>query len=212
MVVAPHPDDEVLGVGGLLATLAAAGVPVDLLAVTDGDASHPGSPTLAPAELARLRRNESDARAACARGAGAGSIGSDCPTVRWRRTRDAVVGAVADLLGGAGPETWVLATWRGDRHPDHEAVGRAAQRGAGNARLLEFPVWAWHWSHPDDPRVPWLRLRAVALDDRVVAAKHAAVACFRTQIAPLSDDPADAPVLPGHVLERLLRPWEAVLV
>ena len=41
-VVAAHPDDEVLGVGGLLAMTAAAGAPIRLVAVTDGEASHPG--------------------------------------------------------------------------------------------------------------------------------------------------------------------------
>lgn len=42
VVVAPHPDDEVLGVGGLMATAVGAGVELDIVAVTDGDASHPG--------------------------------------------------------------------------------------------------------------------------------------------------------------------------
>ena len=44
VVVAPHPDDEVLGVGGTLAAWA----PVEVLvvAVTDGEGSHPGSPCL----------------------------------------------------------------------------------------------------------------------------------------------------------------------
>ena len=41
-VVAAHPDDEVLGVGGTMAMLAAAGARLRLIAVTDGEASHPG--------------------------------------------------------------------------------------------------------------------------------------------------------------------------
>jgi hypothetical protein len=40
VVVAPHPDDEVLAVGGLLALAGAA----ELVAVTDGGASHPRRP------------------------------------------------------------------------------------------------------------------------------------------------------------------------
>ena len=43
VVVAPHPDDEILGAGGLLAATARAGRDLLLVAVTDGQASHPGS-------------------------------------------------------------------------------------------------------------------------------------------------------------------------
>nr|MDT0666678.1 PIG-L family deacetylase [Micromonospora sp. DSM 115978] len=56
--MAPHPDDETLGVGGLMVLLRRAGVPVTVVAVTDGDASHPHSPTLRPADLVRLRDAE----------------------------------------------------------------------------------------------------------------------------------------------------------
>lgn len=36
VVVAPHPDDETLGIGATAAQLAASGVPVQLVAVSDG--------------------------------------------------------------------------------------------------------------------------------------------------------------------------------
>ena len=62
LVLAAHPDDEVLGVGGTMALLAAAGARLRLVAVTDGEASHPGHPD--PAALAALRAAETDRRAA----------------------------------------------------------------------------------------------------------------------------------------------------
>lgn len=43
VIIAPHPDDEVLGCGGLMQGLAALGRPIQLISVTDGSASHPGS-------------------------------------------------------------------------------------------------------------------------------------------------------------------------
>lgn len=58
VVVAPHPDDEVLGAVGIMALLAAAGVSVRVVAVSDGEASHPHSPTITPAQLAGIRRAE----------------------------------------------------------------------------------------------------------------------------------------------------------
>ena len=38
LIVAPHPDDEVLGCGGLIATAAAQGIPVRVVYLTSGDA------------------------------------------------------------------------------------------------------------------------------------------------------------------------------
>ena len=53
-MVAAHPDDEVLGAGGTMAMLAAAGARLRLIAVTDGEASHPGADpaVLGPARIA----------------------------------------------------------------------------------------------------------------------------------------------------------------
>ena len=58
IVVAAHPDDESLGAGGLIATAARRGVPVTVVVATTGEASHPQSPTLRPAQLAPIRRAE----------------------------------------------------------------------------------------------------------------------------------------------------------
>src|SRR4029077_16082136 len=42
VIVAAHPDDEVLGAGGLIAMLAASRARLRLVAVTDGERSHRG--------------------------------------------------------------------------------------------------------------------------------------------------------------------------
>ncbi|WP_163552126.1 PIG-L deacetylase family protein [Candidatus Frankia alpina] len=211
VVVAPHPDDEVLGVGGLLVGLHALGAAITVVAVTDGDASHPGSPTISPAELARRRIVEQHAALA---ELGLGQV----PVHRIGLGDGRVAGHESELADQVGPlltpDCWVLATYTGDRHPDHEATGRAAVLAAerAGARLLEYPVWTWHWAVPDDPRVPWGRARRVPLPVPVQEAKRRAVDCYHTQIAPLSDDPADSTVLGAQVLDRLLRPYETIFV
>jgi LmbE family N-acetylglucosaminyl deacetylase len=58
VIVAAHPDDEILGAGGTMAMLAAAGARLRLIAVTDGEASHPGAD---PEAIARVRTAESAA-------------------------------------------------------------------------------------------------------------------------------------------------------
>jgi len=55
VVVAAHPDDEVLGAGGTMALLAAGDARLRLIAVTDGEASHPGRSSWSPIP-ARIKR------------------------------------------------------------------------------------------------------------------------------------------------------------
>src|ERR1700746_771451 len=58
LVLAPHPDDESLGCGGLIAACCAAGRPPGVAILTDGCASHPGSCAYPPQRLAAIRKQE----------------------------------------------------------------------------------------------------------------------------------------------------------
>ena len=204
VVVAPHPDDEVLGVGGLLALLLAAGTRIEVVAVTDGEASHPGG-SLPRNELASLRRAE-QARAL-------GVLGVHTAVRRLGLPDGGSDGLEQPLLEHltAQPGDWLIGPWRGDGHPDHEAVGRACARVAtrDGARLLAYPIWAWHWAAPDDHRVPWAAVARIALPAGILALKARAIAEFVTQIHPL-DSPDDAPILPRAVLDRFTRSSELV--
>lgn len=216
VVVAPHPDDEVLGVGGTVSQLARSGTRVHVIAVTDGEASHPKSPTLSPRALGQLRITESaDALHALRLGkASIERLGQPDGGVHDMEKRSAgITAAVIRALARhehLGP-AWCFAPWPGDGHPDHAAAGIAAIAGAsGMARVLTYPVWMWHWATPRDPRVPWSQARRIELPADVRNAKRAAVQCFRTQVAPLSNDPVDAAILPPQVLRRLTRGTEVV--
>ena len=59
VIIAPHPADEVLGCGGLLQGLAALGRAIQLISVTDGSASHPGSRRWSVERLSVVRPQES---------------------------------------------------------------------------------------------------------------------------------------------------------
>ncbi|MDO5498449.1 MAG: PIG-L family deacetylase, partial [Propionibacteriaceae bacterium] len=208
VVVAAHPDDDVLGIGGLLLRLVAQGSEVAGVQVTDGTAAYPDSPTLTPAELGRLRVAE--AAAAYARLGLAAPVRLGLPDSRVAEHEDDLVARLCELVR---PGDRLLAPWRHDRHPDHEAAGRAAARVCAEepeVELWEYPIWMWHWAHPDADAVGWHSAYFHHLTPTERHCKRRAAQCFRTQVAPLSAHPADAPVVPPFAFERLVGPRELV--
>ncbi len=208
-VIAPHPDDETLGLGATVAMLCAAGVDVQLVSVTDGGAAYPGLDLQGRAELETVRRAEVR-RAAHVLGA-AEPIRLQVPDGEVSGHEQQLTEQIAALLAGCPPGRWCAATWRGDGHPDHEAVGRAAAAAAAqsDAVFVEYPVWMWHWAKPGDAAVPWRRTRRVTLTDSALTLKMAAVECFSSQTKLTSHG---GPVLPPAVVNRLLTVGEVVFV
>lgn len=201
LVVAAHPDDETLGAGALVATAAARGIPVELLVLTDGEGSHPNSPTIGPDDLASLRRGEALAAAAALGSAlDLTLLGLPDGVLSGHHEED-VTREVVRRLGDAR-DALIVAPWRRDGHPDHEAAGRAAAAAAvrTGARLLEYPVWFWHWADPDD--APWDHLLALGFDEVTANRKTRAVAAHRSQVAPLSPAPGDEVLLGPELLEH----------
>jgi LmbE family N-acetylglucosaminyl deacetylase len=207
VVVAPHPDDEILAVGGLMAQLAAMGRRVAVVAVTDGEASHPGSTTWSRARLAQARIRETDTALQ--------TLGIDALVMRLSLPDGDVTANTAllsDLLQNLlMPGDVVFTTWRLDGHPDHEATSlatRAAARAVG-ARVFEVPVWGWHWAGVGDVRMPWSNACVVPLTADTVRRKSAAVQAFATQLA-IDPSCTATPVLRLSTLERAQRPFEVV--
>lgn len=213
VVVAAHPDDETLGAGGLLAELAAAGRPAEVIVVTDGAASHPGSTTLLPADLRRLRVDEVRvALTVLSPDSPVRLLGQEDGAVQDHR--DDVTRDLRDLLTTADPPQVLVAPWRGDGHRDHRVVGEICAELALElgAQLLEYPIWMWHWATPDEPLVPWPRLRALTLSDRSVVRKHRATAAHSTQVRAASTAPLDSAPLHADFLASFDRDVEVYVV
>ncbi len=208
VVVAPHPDDETLGLGATIAQLAAAGVDVNVVSVSDGGAADPGATPWERTRLETTRRHELRRAAKVLQIPAPLSL--SLPDGELADHEDHLAESLADILAAAGPGTWCAATWRGDGHPDHEAVGRAAAEACARTRtaLLEYPVWMWHWASPADSVVPWERAHAVPAAGPALARKRLAAQCFRSQFEPGAG--RSAPVLPAVVLQRLLAVGEVV--
>ena len=202
VVVAPHPDDEVLACGGLLASHTGRSGSAAVIAVTDGEASHRGSKTWFGLDLAAERRAESG------RGLSALCVPSDSIT-RLTMPDGAVGGYAGPLRETLGlllkPDDVVVTTWRLDGHPDHDAVGAATEAACADVGAICFqaPVWMWHWSRGADARVPWHRLRGFSLAPDASIRKREALSMHVTQLTRRSED--EGPVLDPLILERASR-------
>jgi LmbE family N-acetylglucosaminyl deacetylase len=189
VVLAAHPDDEVLGVGGLMSLLADRGARLRLIAVTDGEASHP-DPGIA-------ERRVAESAAALKHIGGVETVRLGLPDSGVRD--EDLLRLLPELVEGFDA---CLAPWDKDVHPDHEAVGRAA--AACGTEVWHFPIWAWHWARPADPHVPWDRAAQVPLPPAVAERKRAAIGCFTSQL----DGPD--PILPPGVVAHFTRAKEVL--
>ena len=147
LVVAPHPDDESLGCGALLAAMWAGGGSAHVACLTDGAASHPGSRTHPPDRLRLVRQAELRRAVAILGGTEADVTFLDLPDAASHRVAGPggdparTLGALANRIGAA-----VLAVASPlDPHCDHGAAAAAALRVAKarpRLRLMFYPVWS----------------------------------------------------------------------
>jgi len=215
MVIAPHPDDETLGCGGLISCLAAEGRRVHVVFVTDGGASHRNSPTWPRERLVRCR--EAEATEALRH------LGlKDQPptflhlrdsamprpgTTAYRAVRDRLAGLIASIR----PDLALL-PWRRDPHCDHRdswCLAQDAIAAAGaSPTVLEYAIWldelGGEGDAPDRGEA-----RRVDFDIRsAVAAKCAAIAAHRSQTTNLIADDPQGFRLSEAMVARLTGPSE----
>lgn len=194
VVVAAHPDDETLAVGGLMRAVHESGARLELVVATDGEAAFEDLDAAGRAELARVRRHELD-DALAAHGL------ADIPVHRLGLPDsaldvDTLTEALVPLLRDADA---YLAPWTGDPHPDHAAAGRAAAAAAPvTAHGWGYPIWMWVRCTPDDPMIPWRHAYVHELDADARATKRSAVGCFASQLGP--GPGGEPPIVPPEVL------------
>lgn len=210
VIVAAHPDDETLGLGCVAAHLAAAGVDIEVVAISDGGAGGRVETAADRGRLQHVRRAEQ--RAACHRLGLPDPVHFGMPDGGLDDHEAEIAEKLVPILERSRRPALCAAVWRGDGHPDHEAVGRAAAVAAcaAGSTLWEYPIWMWHWGRPDDSDIPWSRARSFVASPGLRSAKYDAVQCFQSQIVGLKDDLR--PVLPPFVLDRLLAVEELVFV
>jgi LmbE family N-acetylglucosaminyl deacetylase len=194
VVIAPHPDDESLGCGGLIAAACEHGLQVRIVLVSDGTGSHPNSTLYPPARLRALREQELVESAAIL---GLPATAITCLGLPDREVPttgpsfDAAVQEVRRVAEEVGAGS-VFAPWRHDPHCDHQAafaIARAAAAGLTDVRLHAYPVWGWDLA--PDTMLDEAEPRGGRLDIRpYVDRKRRAIAAHRSQTTDLiTDDP-----------------------
>lgn len=130
LVIAPHPDDEVLGAGGTVARLSDAGAEVVVAIVTEG-----APPLFAEAATANVRR---EARASHARLGVARTVFLDHPAARLDQVPHHELNrTLGELVSDVAPDTLLL-PFVGDIHLDHQLTFLSAMVAA-RPHCAEFP-------------------------------------------------------------------------
>jgi LmbE family N-acetylglucosaminyl deacetylase len=213
LVLAPHPDDESLGCGGMIAHACASGHPIYVAVLTDGAASHPGSVTWPPPRLRALRAAE--ARSATA------LLGLPQDHLLLLNAPDGSAphqgAGFHDLAARLGD--WaearavgtICASWRHDPHGDHVAAARLAAAVAARigARHLAYPVWAW--TLPDDADLPSPAAGARLDIAACLPLKRRAIDAHASQTTGLIADSPDGFRMSATFRAWFEQPWETFL-
>lgn len=210
LIVAPHPDDEILGCGGLMQQLIMLNCQLVIVAVSNGTQSHPHSTKYSPDQLDQIRPQES--LAALQRldiSEYVQRIALNLPDGQIHLHREHLWQELDKLVKA---EDILICSYAQDGHPDHEAVGKTVQAFAlaHDMSYLHVLIWAWHWARPLDPRIHWQKARAYNLTQAQLIKKRQAIMQFKSQIE-ADESTGNAAILSPAIIERLLMPWEVYL-
>jgi len=194
LVVAPHPDDAELGVGGTMLLLKAQGAKVGVLDLTDGEPTPMGS--------VAIRRRETEAATAVLGLAWRGNLGlPNRQLVDDLEARGLLAGKLRELR----PQVLFAPYWE-DAHPDHVAASALVEAARFWAKFTKTDL-------PGEPFYPrrifyyfTVHLRVHPRPSFIVdVTKHheekmRALACYRSQF--LEGRPTEPPTVLDDVRDR----------
>ena len=205
VVIAPHPDDETLGCGGLLAWASRSNRSRHVVFLTSGERSHP---TL---DLAPIRRLEATIAAA--------NLGLRPAHLSFLGLPDGGLLSLDDEARLCATQ-WlrcfavqrspclIVVTADTDAHCDHQgayALICEATQGLPGVEIMTYPVWSWLL--PDEP----LRVRGVRVDITEQRARKAlAIEAYTSQLGRLALD-VEGFTLPEELLRHVQSDTEVFL-
>jgi len=185
LVIAPHPDDEVLGAGGLIARLADAGQDTFVAVITKGQ-----PPAFTEASVAAVR---DEARAAHAILGVTETLWLDQPAAELSEVPHMQLNAaIGETVRTIRPDTLVL-PFLGDIHLDHQLIFNSAMVAA-RPRQADYPrqVLAYECLSETNWNAPYLTpgfLPNVFVDiSATLERKLEAMQAFKSQLQPAPNE------------------------
>ena len=214
IILVPHPDDETLGCGGLIATLADLGLRPRIIYLTDGSASHRGSPTWSAERIASTRREEA-LQALSTLGVG----DSDVTFLGWTDAKPhspmssdyEVTLARLSYLAICVAAKCIVAPWEKETHCDHTAANALALALAANISITRYEYMVWGWATADlVNNIAGHALRCLDCCS-FIDLRRKALECHQTQLGALITDADIAFAMPSELKALVERPIEIFL-
>ena len=228
LVLAPHPDDETLACGAVIARALANAADVTVVVATDGRYSQDD---IDPSRMSEIRRSEFHAATKL--------LGLPPSQIEWWGFEDSklsslhgeMVSRIQRMISLHEPTT-VIAPWARDTHPDHAALGQATRAATAASQItrMEYVVWAWtqprrlvkstwlNWLQASktfkSPGLLRFHRPVFVRAESFLIAKSQALACYRSQLGPSAVSiglPPGVGALDSRFLKRFLRPRELFL-
>ena len=137
LILAPHPDDDVFGMGGTIKKMASSNVAVTVAYFCDGSSGTPNG--VIDKGLIEIRKNEAKA---------AGKILGVSEQVFFSypdgklAAGGASIRALLDLIERKNPDIIYLPSFL-DNHPDHRIVNEILINALTQKKLDEMPIWGY---------------------------------------------------------------------
>ena len=194
LVVAPHPDDAEISVGGIILTARRQGLRVGVIELTNGEPTPHGSPEIRQAETARA---------------------TELLDLTWRdnlglpnRSLEETTHSRRELAAvfRLTRPKMLLAPWPEDAHPDHVVASRLVDSARFWAKLSRSDIPGKPWWPPRLYHYWSIHLRihpspAVVVDiSPVLEQKLAAVQAYESQV--LTGRPQEFPTLLDDIRDR----------
>ncbi len=181
LILAPHPDDEIFGCGGLIARLTSQGKPPHVAILTGGGRSHHGCCATSEETIVTQRRTLTIKSLT--------ALGIPACNIHFLNFQDGNIGdkpgsemnRLKNLLSDLQPDT-ILVPHHGEGWPDHLATRQIGiDLAPKGAQVWEYCVWMWYYSQHG---LDWKNARTLNMSATEHASKLNAIATYSNSCAP----------------------------